>query len=104
MTEKVVLKTKPTIVEYRRDIKQIHLGKCGNGKLHTSPLVNDEVLISTPDFASAFNNANNVKTSDLLAFLEILLFSCLLSCPKIISGTTVHPEKLHVYENIHWGN
>ena len=36
------------------------------------------------------NNAKNVKISDLLAFLVIMLFSSLFSYPKIICGEDVH--------------
>ena len=66
-------------------IKQSHLGKCSNMKLCTSStLINEGTCRSTADFASALSNVNNVKTSDLLAFLVMLLFSSLCSHPKII--------------------
>ena len=65
-----------------------HLGKCTNGKLPNSSLVNDRFRIST----------NNVKISDLLEFLLILLFSSLWSHPKTIC------RKLQDYENIHGGD
>ena len=64
----------------RRDIascpwtKQSHLGKCSNGKLRTLTLVNDGTIKSTADFASALSNVTNVKISDLLKFLVMLLF------------------------------
>ena len=73
--------------------KQNHLGKCSNGKLHTSTLVNDGTLRSIADFASAFsiaNNVKNVKISDLLAFLVIMLFFSVCSHPKTICGGGVH--------------
>ena len=65
-----------------------HLGKCTNGKLPNSSLVNDRFRIST----------NNVKISDLLEFLLILLFSSLWSHPK------TNCRKLQDYENIHGGD
>ena len=37
-------------------------------------MVNDRDLRSRADFASALSNVNNVKISDLLEFLVILLF------------------------------
>ena len=54
-------------------IKQSHLEKCSNAKLHTSTLANNGTL--TVDFASTLSNVNNVKTSDLLEFLVMLLLS-----------------------------
>ena len=88
--EKVVLKIKLTIVEYRRDrnigiyilfthhsdiasgplTKKNHLAKCSNGKLGTSTLVNDGTLRSIADFASALSNVK------MLIMLKIL--SCLI--------------------------
>ena len=88
----------------RRDIascpwpKQIHLGKCSNGKLHTSTLVNDETLRSTAYFRSPLSSVNNVKISDLLEFLLMLLFSSLSCHPKIIC------RKLQDFENILGGD
>ena len=73
----------------RRDIascpltKQNHLGKCSTGELRTSTLVNNAILRSIADFASALSN-------NLLAFLVIMLFSSLCSHPKIICGRGVH--------------
>ena len=115
VTEKVVLKKKLTIVEYRggrnisimhlhmidlitrrRDIascpwtKLSHLGKCSHGKLCTSILVNDRTLRSTADFASALSNVNNVKITDQLDILVMLLYSSLCSRPKIISRGDAH--------------
>ena len=56
-------------------IRWSHLERCSNGKLGTSTLVNDGILRSTVDVASALSNVNNVKISDLLAFLvKLLLF------------------------------
>ena len=55
--------------------KQSNSGKCSNRKLCTSALVNDGTLRGTSDFASALSNANNVKISDLLECLVMLLFS-----------------------------
>ena len=88
--DKVVLKIKLTIVEYRRDrnigicilfthhrdiasgplTKQNHLAKCSNGKLGTSTLVNDRTLRSIADFASAFSN---IKTLIMLKILSCLI-------------------------------
>ena len=68
-------------------IKQSHLGKCVNGKLRTSILVNEGTLRSTQNaanIASALSNVNNVKISDLLELVVTLLFSSLCSHPKII--------------------
>ena len=82
-------------------IKQSHLGKCSNRKLHTSTLVNDGTLRSaqsTANFVSALSNAKNVKISDLLEFVVMLLFSSLYVHPKIIW------RKLQDYENIHRGD
>ena len=79
-------------------IKHDRLGKCSNGKLHTSTLVNDGTLRSkqsTADFASALSNVNNVKISNLLEFIVMLLFSSLCFHPKIIC------RKMQDYENIH---
>ena len=64
--------------------KQSYMGKCSKGKLRTSSLVNDGTLRSTANVASALSNVNNVKVSDLLAFLVMLLFFSLCSHPKII--------------------
>ena len=64
----------------------------------TSTLVNDGILKcmqSTADFPLALSNVNNVKTSDLLEFIAMLLFSFVCSHPKIIC------RKLQDYENIH---
>ena len=91
MTEKVVLKIKLTIVEYRRHInigiyigpifsygrdiasclstKQSHLGRCSNGKLLTSTLVNDGTLRSTADFASALSNVKMLIIKEMLKYL-----------------------------------
>ena len=77
-------------VTCRRDIasctstKQSHLGKCSNRKLYPSALANDGTLRSMANFASALSNINNVKISDPLGFLLMLLFSFLFSHPKII--------------------
>ena len=79
-------------------IKQSHLGKCNNGKLHTSTLVNDGTprsTQSTADFASALSNVNNVKISDLVEFVVMLLFCSPCSHPKMIC------RKLQDYENTH---
>ena len=86
---------------HRRDIascpwpKQSYFGKCSNGKLRTSTLANNKTLRSTADFASALSNVNNVKISDLLEFLVMLLFSSFCFQSKIIC------RKLHDFENIH---
>ena len=70
-----------------------HLGKCTNGKLPNSSLVNDRFRIST----------NNVKISDLLEFLLILLFSSLWSHPKTICKKVArlwkHPWGRFFFEN-----
>ena len=89
---------------HRRDMascpwtKQSHLGKCSNRKLRTWTLVNDGTLRSTTDFTSALSIVNNVKISDLLEFLVMLLFTSFCSNPKIIC------RKLQDYENIHGGD
>ena len=54
--------------------------------MHTSTLVNDGTVRSTADFSSALSNVNNVKTSDVLEFLVMLLFFSLCSHSKIICG------------------
>ena len=74
--------------------KQRHLGKCSNGKLRTSPLDYGGTLRST----SALSNVNNVKISDLLEFLVMLLLSSLCFHPKTIC------RKLQDFENIHGGD
>ena len=108
VTEKVVLKKKLTIFEYRRDrsigiyiwltfslsnfswIEQSHQEKFSNTKLRAWILVNDGILRNKDDFISALDNVNNVKTSDLLAFVVILLFSSISSHLKIAFGGDVH--------------
>ena len=116
VTEKVVLKIKLTkrqkhwhlnmtdLFTRRRGIpsypwiKQGHLGKCSNGKLHTSTLVRNGSLRSTQStayFASALSNVNNVKVSDPLEFIVMLLLSSFCSHPEIIC------RKLQDYGNIH---
>ena len=75
-----------------------HLGKRRNGIFRNSTLVNDGTLRSKADFTSALSNVNNVKISDLLEFLVMLLFSSLCSQPKIIC------RKLQDYEKIHEGD
>ena len=88
----------------RRDIascpltKQNHLGKCSTGELRTSTLVNNAILRSIADFASALSN-------NLLAFLVIMLFSSLCSHPKIICGGVAYTSrKLQDYKNIYGGD
>ena len=94
----------PNLSTRRRDIascpwtKPSHLGKCSNGKLRTWTLANDETLRSTANFASTLSNVNNVKISDLLEFLVILLIFPLCSYLKIIC------RKLQDYEGIHEGD
>ena len=110
VTEEVVLKKKLTISEYRRDrsiaiyiwiklfmnlsnfswIKQSHREKLSNTKLRAWILVNDGILRNKADFVSALDNVNNVKISDLLAFVVILLFSSICSHLKIAFGGDVH--------------
>ena len=75
--------------------KQSHLGKCSNGKLLTWTLVNDGTLRATADFTSALSNFNNVKISDLLECLAMLLFF-----PFVLIIFT----KLQDYENIYEGD
>ena len=124
----VVLKIKLTIVEYRREkhwhlymtvlftrrrdiascpwFKQSHLGKFSNTKLRisrTSTLVNHRTYRSTADFTSAFSNVNNVKISDLLAFLVMLLFSSLCSHLKIICDGGAHFWKVARLWKHAWG-
>ena len=93
--EKVALKIKLTIFEYQRDrnigiyiIKQSHPEKYSQTKLHTSTLVNDGSLRSTADFASALSNVNNVKISDLLAFIVIFVFLSLFSPENHLQNVT----------------
>ena len=50
------------------------------------------------NFTSALSNVNNVKISDLLEFLVMLLFFSLCSHPNIIC------RKLQDYEKIHGGD
>ena len=50
--------------------KQNHLGKCSNGKLRTSTLVNNGTLRSIADFESALSN---VKTLIMLKRLRYLI-------------------------------
>ena len=108
--EKVVFKTNLTIFEYRRDsiyMSQRHsklainqtgpFGKIQQREIAYFNLVCDGTLGGTVDFASTLSNVNNnVKISNLLEFLVMLLFSSHCSHPIIIC------RKLHNYENIHW--
>ena len=84
--------------------KQSHLGKCSNKKLCTSTLVDDETLWGSADFASALINVNNVKISDLVEFLVVLLFSSLCSHPKIIWKKSKqfwkHPLQRFSFDNL----
>ena len=56
--------------------KQNHLGKCSNGKLRTSTLVNDGTLTSISDFASALSNVK------MLIMLKMLWYLICLCCLK----------------------
>ena len=92
MPEKVVLKIKTNycwiwkrqkhwnlhlteLFTRRRDIascsltKQNHLGKCNNGKLLTSTLVNDRTFRSIADFASALSNIKMLIMLKMLRYL-----------------------------------
>ena len=69
-------------------IKKSHLEKCSNEEFLT--LINDETLRATVDFPSALSNVNNVKISDLLAFLVLLLFFSFWSHLKIICDGGTH--------------
>ena len=71
-------------------IKQSHLEKFSNTKLRAWILVNDGTLRNKADFASALDNVNNVKISDLLAFVAMLLFSYFCFHLKIACGGDVH--------------
>ena len=51
--------------------------------------MNDGTLRNAVDFSSAFSNVNNVKISDLLAFVVMLLFSSICSQLKIACGGDV---------------
>ena len=51
-----------------------HLGKCSNGKLRTSTLVNDGTLRSIVDFASALSNAKMLIMLKMLRYLICLRF------------------------------
>ena len=115
MTERVALKIKLTIVEYRthrypftrrRDMascpwtKQSHLGKWSSGKLRTSALVNDETLRSIAD--SALNKEKLI----LLKYLISLRFICCCLLPYFLIWKSFAVEvyisrKLQDYENIH---
>ena len=48
--------------------KENHLGKCSNGKLRTSSLINDGTLRNIADFASALNSIK------ILIMLKMLIF------------------------------
>ena len=115
VTERVALKIKLTIVEYRthrypftrrRDMascpwtKQSHLGKWSSGKLRTSALVNDETLRSIAD--SALNKEKLI----LLKYLISLRFICCCLLPYFLIWKSLAVEvyisrKLQDYENIH---
>ena len=100
----------------RRDLascpltKQNHLVNCSNVILNTSPLVKDGTLRSIADFASALsnvknvNNVKNVKTSDLLAFLVLMLFSFFVLTRKSFAAEAYTSRKFQNYENIHRGD
>ena len=62
-----------------------------------STLVNNRILISIVNFELAFSNVN-VKISDLLEFLVMLLFS-----PFVLTQKSF-VERLHYYKNIHGGD
>ena len=49
--------------------KQNHLGKCSNGKLRTSTLVNDETHRSIADSASALSNVKMLIMLKMLRYL-----------------------------------
>ena len=53
-------------------------------------LVNDVTLGNKADFPSAVDNVNNVKISDLLAFVVISMFSSICSQLKIACDGDVH--------------
>ena len=122
MTEKVLLKIKLTIVEYRtekhgnlymtdlftrcRDIanciwwtKQSHLGICSKEKLLTSTLINNGILSSTANFAAGLSNVKmsimlKMLIPELLAFLVMLLFFSLFCHSKFVYGGGVHFQKV----------
>ena len=81
-------------------IKQNQLGKWSNEKLHISTLVNDGTLRSTQsaaDFASPLSNVNNVKMSDVLEFIVMLLFFSLCSYK---SRLWKHPLGRFFFDNL----
>ena len=126
MKEKVVLKKKLFIFEYRRDrnisiyiwptfshvantyqIAQESnstMGKCSNKKLRTWNLINDGTLRNTADFASAIGHVNYVKISDFLAFVVMLLFSSICSHLKIAFGGGPHFYKVARLWKHPWGS
>ena len=111
MTEKVLLEKKLTIFEYRRGrnidnyIRTTfsHLGKCSNKKLRTLTLVNGGTNWNTVDLISTLSNVNDVKTSDLLAFLVMTLFFSPCSYLKIACGGGVHFCKVASLWKYPWG-
>ena len=82
-----------------RWIKQSHLRKFSNEKLRAWILVNDGTLGNKADFASALDNVNNVKISDLLEFVIILLFSSICSPFTLLESCKLlkHPRGRFFY-------
>ena len=71
----IELFTRCTDIASSPSTEQSHLGKCSNGKLHISTLVNDGSLRSTVDFASA---PSNVKMLIMFKMLKYLICLCFL--------------------------
>ena len=80
-------------------IKQSHREKCSNKKLRT-----ELWLMTEPSEISALGNINNVKISDLLAFVVILLFPLFVLTWKFLVVEESTSRKLQDYENIYGGD
>ena len=87
-----------------------HLGKCSNGKLRTSTLVNDGTLRSIVDFASALSNIKMLMILKMLRypiclrFLQQVYFPLFVLTRKSLAAEAYTSRKLQDYENIHGGD
>ena len=90
------------LLTHRRDVpsclsmKPSHLRKWSNRALRTSTLVSDGTpgsTQSTADFVSALSNVNEVKISDLLEFVVMLLFPLFSpkNCLQKVTRLWKHP-------------
>ena len=78
-------------------------GKVQQREIAYFALVNDGTLRTTADFASALSNVNNVKRSDLLAFLVMQLFSSRSSHLKIIcDGGVLFQKVARLWKHSWW--